>query len=116
VAVCVANGLPEAHSHTRTHTHTHTHTHTMYRVTGLQIKPSVKTHPIHTYAHTTHTHTHTNGKIIDIHDIIHPHPTNLASELVGLITRKDIATSRHASQKIKNSFLHVRSNYGHCKV
>ena len=31
----------------------------------------------------------------------HPH---LASELVGLITRKDIATSRHASQKIKTRF------------
>ena len=29
---------------------------------------------------------------------------NFASELVGLITRKDTATSRHASQKIENPF------------
>ena len=78
----------------------------MYRVTGLQIKPSVKTHPIHTYAHTTHTHTHTNGKIIGMHDIIHPHPMNPASKLVVLITRKDIDTSRHAPQatRLKTHF------------
>jgi hypothetical protein len=45
------------------------------------------------------------AKYSGLHDNIHPPPTmSLASELVGLITRKDIATSRHASQQIKNSF------------
>jgi CBS domain-containing protein len=44
------------------------------------------------------------AKYSGLHDNIHPLPINLASELVGLITRKDIATSKHTSQKIKKSF------------
>jgi hypothetical protein len=43
------------------------------------------------------------AKYSGLHDNIHP-PPSLASELAGLITRKDIATSRHASQKIKTRF------------
>jgi len=38
-----------------------------------------------------------------LQDTVHP-PQCLASEVLDLITRKDTATSRHASQKIKNSF------------
>ena len=38
-----------------------------------------------------------------VHDI-HPPPMGSASELTGLITRKDIAASEHTSQKIRNSF------------
>ena len=40
------------------------------------------------------------AKYSGLHNNIHPPPMRLALELVGLITRKDIATSRHASQKI----------------
>ena len=43
------------------------------------------------------------AKYSGLHDNIHP-PPSLVSELVGLITRKDTATSRQASQKINNSF------------
>jgi len=32
------------------------------------------------------------------------HPLSLASEIVSLVTRNDIATSKHTNQKIKNSF------------
>ena len=35
-----------------------------------------------------------------MHENIHP-PPSLALKCVGLITRKDIATSKHTSQKIK---------------
>ena len=41
------------------------------------------------------------AKYSGLHDNIHP-PPNLASELVGLITRKDISFSKHTGQKIKN--------------
>jgi len=34
----------------------------------------------------------------------YPHTPNLASELVGLITRKDIVTSKHTSQRLKTRF------------
>ena len=44
------------------------------------------------------------AKYSGLHDNIHPPPKNLASELVGLITHKDTATSRHASQRTKNPF------------
>jgi len=45
------------------------------------------------------------AKYSGLHDNIHPPPMmSLASELVGLITRNDTATFRHAGQKIKNSF------------
>jgi len=39
-------------------------------------------------------------KYSGLHDNIHP-PPSLASELVGLITRKVTATFRHTSHKIK---------------
>jgi hypothetical protein len=42
------------------------------------------------------------AKYNDLHDNIYSPPLNLASELVGLITRKDIATSKHTSQMIYN--------------
>jgi hypothetical protein len=45
------------------------------------------------------------AKCSGLYDNIHPPPIlNLASELVGLITRKDTATSILASQKRKDSF------------
>jgi hypothetical protein len=47
------------------------------------------------------------------HDNIHPLPVCLASELVGLITHKDISTSRHASQKINNSFSRMLPPHHH---
>jgi len=40
------------------------------------------------------------------------HPPSLASELVGLITRKDIATSKHTSQKVDNTFLAKPQSWG----
>ena len=43
------------------------------------------------------------AKYNSLHDDIYL-PPSLVSELVGLITRKDTATSRQASQKINNSF------------
>ena len=39
------------------------------------------------------------AKCKGLHDSIHQPPTCLASELVGLTTRKDIATSKHTSLK-----------------
>ena len=40
------------------------------------------------------------AKYSGLHDNIHP-PPSLVSELVGLITRKDIAAFKHTSQQIE---------------
>jgi hypothetical protein len=45
------------------------------------------------------------------HNNIHP-PPSLASQLVDLITRKDIANSRHASQKRKEKVKEERNYAG----
>jgi hypothetical protein len=44
------------------------------------------------------------AKCSGLHGHIKPPPNRFASELVGLITRKDISTSKHTNKKIKDSF------------
>ena len=90
------------HTHTHTHSHSHTHNVQSYWITDKAISQNTP----NTHICTHYTHTHTNGKIIGMHDIIHPHPMNPASKLVVLITRKDIDTSRHAPQatRLKTHF------------
>jgi hypothetical protein len=44
------------------------------------------------------------AKCSGLHGHIKPPPISFAAELVGLITRKDISTSKHTNKKIKDSF------------
>ena len=47
------------------------------------------------------------AKCSGLHGHIKPPPISFASELVGLITRKDIYTSKHTNKKIKGSFSRI---------
>ena len=47
------------------------------------------------------------AKCSGLHGHITPPPISFASELVGLITRKDISTSKHTNKKIKDSFSRI---------
>ena len=42
-----------------------------------------------------------------LHDHVQPPPISFASELVGLIARKDISASKHTNKKIKDSFTRI---------
>ena len=42
-----------------------------------------------------------------LHDHVQPPPISFASELVGLIARKDISASKHTNKKIKDSFARI---------
>ena len=50
------------------------------------------------------------AKCSGLHDHVQPPPISFASELVGLIARKDTSTSRHTSKKIKDSFARILSS------
>ena len=41
------------------------------------------------------------AKCSGLHDYVQPPPISFASELVGLIARKDTCASKHANKKIK---------------
>jgi len=47
------------------------------------------------------------AKCNGVHGHINPPPISFASELVGLITRKDISTSKHKNKKTKDSFSRI---------
>ena len=47
------------------------------------------------------------AKCSGLHDHVQPPPISFASELVGLIARKDILTSKHTNKKIKDSFSQI---------
>ena len=47
------------------------------------------------------------AKCSGLHNHVQPPPINVASELVGLIARKDISTSKHTNKKIKDSFSRI---------
>ena len=47
------------------------------------------------------------AKCSGLHDHVQPPPISFASELVGLIARKDISTSKHTNKKIKDSFSRI---------
>jgi hypothetical protein len=47
------------------------------------------------------------AKCSSLHNHVQPPPISFASELVGLIARKDIATSIHTNKKIKDSFARI---------
>jgi hypothetical protein len=47
------------------------------------------------------------AKSSGLHGHIKPSPISFASELVGLIARKDISASKHVSKKIKDSFSRI---------
>ena len=47
------------------------------------------------------------AKCSGLHGHIKPPPISFASELVGLITRKDISTSKHTNRKSKVSFSRI---------
>jgi hypothetical protein len=42
-----------------------------------------------------------------LHDHVQPSPVSFASELEGLIARKDISDSKHTNKKIKDSFARI---------
>ena len=42
-----------------------------------------------------------------LHDHVQPLPISFASEVVGLIARKDISDSKHTNKKIKDSFARI---------
>jgi len=42
-----------------------------------------------------------------LHDHVQPPPISFASELVGLIARKDISASIHTNKKTKDSFARI---------
>ena len=46
-----------------------------------------------------------------LHDYVQPPPISFASELVGLITRKDTSASKHTNKKIKDSFARLLSSH-----
>jgi hypothetical protein len=46
-------------------------------------------------------------KCTSLHGHIKPPPISFASELVGLIARKDISASKHTNKKIKDSFAQI---------
>jgi hypothetical protein len=46
-----------------------------------------------------------------LHDHVQPPPISFASELVGLIARKDISASKHTNKKSKDSFSWILSSY-----
>ena len=47
------------------------------------------------------------AKCSGLHDHVQPPPISFASELVGLIARKDISTSKHTNKKNKDSFSRI---------
>jgi len=47
------------------------------------------------------------AKCSGLHDHVQPLPISFVSELVGLIARKDISTSKHTNKKIKDSFSRI---------
>jgi len=47
------------------------------------------------------------AKRCGLHDHVQPPPISFASELVGLIARKDISASKHTNKKFKDSFARI---------
>ena len=47
------------------------------------------------------------AKCSGLHDHVQPPPISFASELVGLIVRKDISASKRTNKKIKDSFARI---------
>jgi len=52
-------------------------------------------------------HLFDRAKRSGLHDHVQPPPISFASELVGLIARKDISASKHTNKKIKDSFARI---------
>jgi len=47
------------------------------------------------------------AKCSGLHDHVQPPPISFASELVGLIARKDTSASKHTNKNIKGSFARI---------